>query len=178
MQVLGWFERRSQAFIVLFALVAILLIGVVDWLTGGELSVDSVCILFGDMLCSFLGGLVTALTALGAGEFIALYLLFVYRLRIELAIGTGVAVLAIDSIAGFIFHSHLGGIPWEYLIFTAPGVIFGGFFGARLGIFLEEKVRIRRAKKSYTILTEHSHSPLKYLFAIIILLDGIIMLVF
>ncbi len=62
------------------------------------------------------GGMVTAWTAIGIGEVVALYLLFVYRIRIDVAIGTGVAVLAIDSIIGLLFHTHIGGIVWEYLV--------------------------------------------------------------
>lgn len=122
----------------------------------------------------FAGGMVTAWTAIGIGEVVALYLLFVYRIRIEAAIGTGVAALAIDSILGFAFHSQVGGIVYEYLIFTAPGVMLGGFFGARLGRMVEEAMHVRRQERSDTVLT--NHSPLKWLFAIVILIDGLAML--
>lgn len=126
-------------------------------------------------VAAFLGGIVTAWTAIGIGEVVALYLLFVYRIRIEAAIGTGVAALALDSIAGFIFHTSLGGVIWEYLAFTVPGVILGGFFGARLARIVEEMTHLRRSQRSDTVLT--NHSPLKWLLAGVILVDGAAMLV-
>lgn len=122
--------------------------------------------LAGYVLFSIFGGLFTAWTAIGVGEFIALYLLLVYRVRIEQCIATGVAVLALTSIAGLVFHSHLGGIPWHLVLFTVPGVLLGGFCGATLGRKLE-----RRA-------SHLNFSPLKCLFAIIILIDAIMILFF
>lgn len=125
------------------------------------------------------GGVLTAWTAIGIGEVVALYLLFVYRIRIESAIGTGVAVLAIDSIAGLAFHTEIGGIPWEYLIFTIPGVLVGGSFGARFGKAIESAVHAKQqaksSDKSLEMVHEY-HSPLKWLFAAIIAIDGTAML--
>ncbi len=121
----------------------------------------------------FAGGLVTAWTAIGIGEVVALYLLFVYRVRVESAIGTGVAVLAFDSLAGLLFHTHLGGILWEYLVFTAPGVVLGGFFGATMGRHIEDRGKRRRQHR--TVEVERPNSPLKWLFASVILLDSMVM---
>ena len=130
--------------------------------------------LVGYTITAVAGGLVTAWTAIGVGEFVALYLMFVYRIRIETAIGTGVAILAIDSIAGLIFHTSLGGIHWDLLVFTVPGVILGGFWGARTGRYIEQRIIQKKQ------LDESSHkeelayqSPLKWTFAIIILVDGL-----
>jgi uncharacterized membrane protein YfcA len=121
--------------------------------------------------------MLTAWTAIGVGEVVALYLLYVYRIRIESAIGTGVAVLALNSIAGLLFHSHIGGIPWEYLIFTVPGVLVGGFFGARLGRALEVVVTEKQNKGMTALCATPNHqSPLKWLFASIIIIDGTAML--
>jgi len=120
------------------------------------------------VISTFIGGLITGWTAIGVGEVVALYLLFVYRLNVDVAIGTGVAVLAASSIAGFVFHIILGGIPWDLLIFTVPGVILGGCYGAKLAKHLEsrggttESVNIKPA------------SPLKLFFAAVILIDCIV----
>jgi len=127
------------------------------------------------ILVCFIGGMVTAWTAVCIGEAVALYMLLVYRIRTETAIGTGVAALAIDSIIGLVFHTQIGAIEWEFLAFTVPGVILGGFFGARMGKIVEERVRIQHAQQPES--DEIHHSPLKWLFAVVILIDGLAMLV-
>lgn len=123
----------------------------------------------GFIIATFFGGILTAWTAIGVGEVVALYLLFVYKIRMDISIGTGVAVLAVDSIAGLIFHSDLGGIPWDLLVFTAPGVMLGGFFGARVGRFVEQKVL---SPKSGDKPAKQGQSPLKWVFSLIVLVDG------
>ena len=117
------------------------------------------------------GGLINSWVSIGVGEVVALYLMFVYKMRIDYAIATGVAALALDSILGFIFHIGLGGIRWDYLIFTVPGVIIGGRYGAKLGRWVE-----RQVDQSDSSSKSH-RSPLKWTFTGIVVLDGIIMLV-
>ena len=119
--------------------------------------------------------MITAWTAIGIGEVVALFLLFVYRIRIEAAIGTGVAMQAVDSIVVFGFHIGLGGIPWEYLAFTIPGVIIGGFFGARIGKAVEARLHV--APSPDIVPPVATHSPLKRLLALVIGLDGLLILV-
>jgi uncharacterized membrane protein YfcA len=132
-------------------------------------AIDFKCI--GYIVTTFFGGLITAWTAIAIGELVALYLLFVYPVRMEVAIATGVANLALDSISGFIIHIVAGGIRWDLLVFTAPGVLLGGFFGARAGRILEQRIlRIASAKPSGPLSI--IGSPLKLLFSIIILVDG------
>ena len=120
------------------------------------------------VICIF-GGLINSWASIGIGEVVALYLMFIYRVRIDYAIATGVAVLAFDSILGLAFHTHLGGIRWDYLIFTAPGVIIGGRYGAKLGRWAEARVIQKERKASF--------SPLKWVFTGIVVIDGIIMLI-
>ena len=122
------------------------------------------------VLAAFAGGLVTGWTAIGVGEVVALYLLFFYRLRLDKAIGTGVAVLAVSSIAGFIFHADLGGIPWELLIFTVPGVILGGRYGVKMAKYLESTFSQSSSDQLF------KKSPLKFIFAMVILIDCIVIL--
>jgi uncharacterized membrane protein YfcA len=69
---------------------------------------------------------VNALVSIGIGEVVALWLLFRHRVAIETAIGTGVLVLAACSVLGLVLHAQLGGVPWSYLAFTAPGAALGG----------------------------------------------------
>jgi uncharacterized membrane protein YfcA len=122
------------------------------------------------ILAAFTGGLVTGWTAIGVGEIVALYLLFFYQLRLDKAIGTGVAVLAVSSIAGFIFHIDLGGIPWELLMFTVPGVILGGRYGVIVAKYLESTFSQSDSKKLF------QKSPLKFIFALVILVDCVVIL--
>ena len=117
------------------------------------------------VISTFIGGLITGWTAIGVGEVVALYLLFIYRLNLDVAIGTGVAVLAASSVAGFVFHIILGGIPWDLLMLTVPGVMLGGRYGAKLAKHLEHR---GKAAKSSSI---KKASPLKLFFAAVILID-------
>lgn len=130
----------------------------------------------GYLLITFCGGMITAWTAIAVGEFVAVYLLFVYRVRIEMAIATGVAILAINSVAGLFFHMHSGGIRWDMLAFTAPGVLLGGFCGARVGRHVEHQIsKIADTNQDKYIF--FTNSPLKLLFVAIILVDGTSILV-
>jgi uncharacterized membrane protein YfcA len=123
----------------------------------------------GYVLATLGGGIITAWTAIGVGEIVALYLLFIYGVRIETAIGTGVAILAVSSIAGLFFHTSLGGIRWDFLAFTVPGVLLGGFAGARMGRHVEQSLfQLNSGQSESARLT----SPLKWVFSIIILVDG------
>ena len=153
---------------VFFALIVEMLLKGSSKHTAAKFSVNRVSVFF--VLSAFAGGLVTAWTAIGVGEVVALYLLFFYRLRLDIAIGTGVAVLAVSSIAGFIFHTDLGGIPWDLLLFTVPGVILGGRYGVKMAKYLESTVS---QSSSDQLLKK---SPLKLIFAVVILIDCIVIL--
>lgn len=153
---------------VFFALIVEMLLKGSSKHTAAKFSVNRVSVFF--VLSAFAGGLVTAWTAIGVGEVVALYLLFFYRLSLDKAIGTGVAVLAVSSIAGFIFHTDLGGIPWDLLLFTVPGVILGGRYGVKVAKYLESTVS---QSSSDQLLKK---SPLKLIFAVVILIDCIVIL--
>ena len=118
-------------------------------------------------LACIAGGLITAWVSIGVGEVIALWLLFRHRTRIEKAIGTGVGVLALCSILGLVIHASTAGsdFPWTYLAFTAPGVILGGFCGARAARWIEPKMAAAGRP-----------SPIKIVFALVAFLDGLVML--
>ena len=125
------------------------------------------------LLLCFIGGLVTAWISIGVGEVVAVYLLVVYRLRIDSSIASGVAALAISSILGLLFHVGLGGIEWQYLVFTVPGVVLGGRYGAKCGRWIEST---RRQRWDCSPVSWLSISPLKVLFVSIAIVDGVVML--
>ena len=62
---------------------------------------------------------------------------------------TGVAVLAVCSIFGFALYvcdtSLLLSerLPWPFLIFTTPGVVLGGRYGAKFERWIEERAARR-----------------------------------
>ena len=153
---------------VFIALVIEMRLKVTDQQQMARFSFNAIAIFF--VLAAFAGGLVTGWTAIGVGEVVALYLLFFYRLRLDKAIGTGVAVLAVSSIAGFIFHTDLGGIPWELLMFTVPGVILGGRYGVIAAKYLESTLGQSSSDQLF------KKSPLKFIFAMVILVDCMVIL--
>jgi uncharacterized membrane protein YfcA len=153
---------------VFIALVIEMRLKVSDQQQKARFSFNAIAIFF--VLAAFAGGLVTGWTAIGVGEVVALYLLFFYRLRLDKAIGTGVAVLAVSSIAGFIFHTDLGGIPWELLMFTVPGVILGGRYGVIAAKYLESTLGQSSSDQLF------KKSPLKFIFALVILVDCVVIL--
>ena len=126
------------------------------------------------IIVCFLGGIINAWVSIAIGEVVALWLLFVHHIRIESAIATGVALLAICSIFGFFFHISLGGIRWEMLAFTAPAVILGGFYGAKIGSYLEQSIKTRIQEQMANL---ERFSPLKAIFIIVAFLNGIVMVV-
>ncbi len=122
---------------------------------------------------ALLGGLITAWTSIGIGEVVALWMLFRAKQSIVNSVATGVAVLAICSISGFVFYLYQGGIVWEYLIFTAPGVLLGGRSGALLG------KKMAGFNGDSTEQHESSASKgigLKLFVALIILADGVVVI--
>ncbi|BFM08953.1 sulfite exporter TauE/SafE family protein [Halioxenophilus aromaticivorans] len=135
----------------------------------------------GFALMALLGGLVTAWAAIGIGEFIALYLLLVYRVRFTVAVATGVAVLAVCSVVAFVCHTQLGGIVWQFLLFTVPGVLLGGAAGAKLGKalspWLARKFSGRVALGGFWAdLVSEQGAGLKWLFSMVVLVDGVLIL--
>ena len=151
---------------VFFALILEMRLKVVDEQQAAKFVLNVTAVFF--VFSAFFGGLITGWTAIGVGEVVALYLLFFYKLRLDIAIGTGVAVLAVSSIAGLMFHLHLGGIPWELLAFTVPGVILGGRYGVKIAKHIELEVKQSASRNMI------KKSPLKLIFAFVILIDCIV----
>ena len=151
---------------VFFALILEMRLKIVDEQRAAKFALNVTAFFF--IFFAFFGGLITGWTAIGVGEVVALYLLFFYRLRLDIAIGTGVAVLAVCSIAGLMFHLDLGGIPLELIAFTVPGVILGGRYGAKFAKYIEANVNQSTNQKII------KKSPLKLMFAVVILIDCIV----
>lgn len=142
------------------------------------------------------GGMVTAWVSIGIGEIVAMWMLFRARYSIASSVATGVTVLAFCSVLGFAFHGALGGILWDYLIFTVLGVMLGGRAGAKLGATLsraehyaksnyhteaELEIENTTASASNLNVTQKdpkptSGRPLKFFVALVILIDGLVVI--
>jgi uncharacterized membrane protein YfcA len=118
-----------------------------------------------------LGGMITAWVSIGIGEVVALWMLLRWNYPLSLCISTGVAALAGCSIAGLLIHSELGGIRWDFLAFTAPGVVIGGRLGARLGVFICGDTREETQIDNY-----NSGDKLKHFIIAVIFVDGVAVL--
>jgi uncharacterized protein len=98
---------------------------------------------------SFIGGAITGWVAVGEGEVVAAFLMIAYGLRPERSIGLGVMLLAINSIWLVLLHQvFLGGIPWDLVLFTVLGCVFG----AQLGPFFGQWVGARRLKIGFAVV--------------------------
>jgi uncharacterized membrane protein YfcA len=85
-------------------------------------------------IVAYLGGCLTGWVAVGEGEVVAAFLMLAYGLRAQWGIGLGVALLAINSIFLVVLHQvFLGGLPWELIMFTGLGCVFGAKVGPLLG---------------------------------------------
>jgi len=124
---------------------------------------------WGYLLACIGGGTLNAWVSIGIGEVVAVWLLFRTRQPLPVAIASGVAVLAWCSLLGLAFHSQLGGIRWEFLMFTAPGALVGGRLGARLGKWLESRPEAKQGPMP--------RWSLRSLVVAILLVDGTIMLI-
>lgn len=122
------------------------------------------------VLC-LLGGMINAWVSIGIGEIVALWMLLRWKYPLALCISTGVAALAGCSIAGLLIHSELGGIRWDFLAFTAPGVVIGGRLGARLGVVICGDTREETKAKNF-----NSGDRLKHFIIVVIFVDGIAVL--
>jgi uncharacterized membrane protein YfcA len=98
------------------------------------------------ILVSLVGGIITGWIAIGVGEVVAAFLVVMYSLHIERGIGLGVVLLSISSITLVILYQYfLDGIPWEVVMFTGFGCVFGG----RLGPYVSQWIGPRNLKKFF-----------------------------
>lgn len=123
------------------------------------------------LLC-LAAGLATAWTSIGLGGVVALWLVHRLGSRPDRAIATGAAALAAMSVASFALFAARGEVPWDWLVFTAPGVVVGGRLGAVLGRRLEERWRLVGRRPAGW----RGYSPLKAVFVGVVLANGLAML--
>jgi uncharacterized membrane protein YfcA len=101
------------------------------------------------VIVAYLGGCLTGWVAVGEGEVVAAFLMVAYGLRAQRGIGLGVSLLAINSIFLVLLHQvFLGGVPWDLIMFTGLGCVFG----AKLGPLLGHWVGTRRLKLGFAVV--------------------------
>lgn len=77
-------------------------------------------------------GLLTGILGVGGGFLVVPALVMLLGLPIEIAIGTSLVVIAMNSIAGFLGHVGSGSLDWIVtLVFTSAGLL-GTFSGMKL----------------------------------------------
>jgi len=91
------------------------------------------------LLSGAMVGLLTGVLGVGGGFLIVPALVMLVGLPMQLAVGTSLVVIAMNSIAGLAGHIHDGTFqPLLILFFTASGLV-GTFAGARLATYLPAK---------------------------------------
>jgi uncharacterized membrane protein YfcA len=84
-------------------------------------------------------GLLSGVLGVGGGFLIVPALVMLVGLPMQMAVGTSLVVIAMNSIAGLAGHIHDGAVqPLLILIFTASGLV-GTFAGSRLTTYLPAK---------------------------------------
>jgi uncharacterized membrane protein YfcA len=108
-------------------------------------------------LVALIGGLITGWIAIGEGELISALLMLGYGMDTSVCIGVGVVLLSVNSLFLTCIHHFLleGGIPWEIVIFTGLGCVFG----ARCSVYISRWT---------------SAKTLKIIFALIAMSDGVL----
>ena len=87
-------------------------------------------------------GIVTGLVGAGGGFLIIPALVNILKLPIKTAVGTSLFIIAINSITGFSFSSHLENIQWNMLI-PISLIAIGGLF---IGSFLSTRIDSKKLK--------------------------------
>jgi uncharacterized membrane protein YfcA len=77
-------------------------------------------------------GLLTGILGVGGGFLVVPTLVILIGLPVQMAIGTSLIIIAMNSIAGFLGHMRTGSMDWMItLIFASAGLV-GTFMGMRL----------------------------------------------
>lgn len=92
-------------------------------------------------------GLLTGILGVGGGFLVVPALVMLLGLPVQVAVGTSLVVIAMNSVAGFLGHMGSGTFDWEViLIFTLAGLI-GTFSGMRLS----SRVSSSKLQKTFAI---------------------------
>jgi uncharacterized membrane protein YfcA len=77
-------------------------------------------------------GLLTGILGVGGGFLVVPALMMLVGLPVQMAIGTSLIIIAMNSIAGFLGHIGSGSMDWMVtMVFTAAGLL-GTFSGMKL----------------------------------------------
>ncbi len=90
-------------------------------------------------------GIVTGLIGAGGGFLIIPALVNLLRLPIKTAIGTSLLIIAVNSLAGFIFSISQSPIQWSFLL----TITFIAIVGIFIGSFLSTKIEGKKLKPAF-----------------------------
>ncbi|MFC4247832.1 sulfite exporter TauE/SafE family protein [Natribaculum luteum] len=86
------------------------------------------------------GGFITGLISAGLPEITTTQLIIRCRLPPRVAIATSVFVLAVAAIAGAAVHALAATPVWYVVVWSIPGVLFGGTIGTRVGKYVPSEL--------------------------------------
>ena len=96
-------------------------------------------------------GLLTGILGVGGGFLVVPALVMLVGLPVEIAVGTSLIVIAMNSIAGFLGHITSGPLDWMVtLVFTSTGLV-GTFAGMRLSRRLSSS-KLQKAFAAFVIV--------------------------
>jgi len=100
-----------------------------------------------------IAGLVTGLTAIGAGTINMFLLEWKLKLDVYRSAATVVAVLAFTALIGAFFYIFQGSVRWDIAPFTMAGVLMGGQIGPCIACRLKERGLECGIKKVFVAVT-------------------------
>lgn len=90
-------------------------------------------------------GFVTGLIGAGGGFLIIPALVNLLKLPMKVAIGTSLLIIAVNSLAGFVFSLHHANINWFFLLRVSAMAVTGIFAGS----FLSTKINGKKLKPAF-----------------------------
>lgn len=103
-----------------------------------------------ELLLGILFGMVMGILGGGGGIFIAVALIFAFKLPAKKAVGTSIVIMAIASIPGCVIHGLAGTVPWSIAAILIPISFSVAFGAARVGRRIPETI-VKRGLGVYLV---------------------------
>ena len=101
--------------------------------------------LFRLMIYGAIVGLITGFLGAGGGFLLIPALVILMKVSMKEAIGTSLAIIALNSLIGFVIDITNVAINWEFLL-TVTSIAIGGTF---IGIFINKKINEQKLKRAF-----------------------------
>ena len=126
----------------------------------GKKSNDRICNLsnlemFGLVILSLLGGVITSWISIGIGEILLIYFILL-KFRLDISVAIAVCVSAISVLVALPYHIFSESINLNVLVYAALGAIIGGAIARSLAIRLGA-YKLKIAASTWIILSSLPH---------------------